>query len=267
MSTSENRARAGFLWVLLPQVILLAIILFWQQNPGTHNRLLFWLNGLQDITGADFWALVTILSNGLVSFVLVLPFIRKQPERIFAVAIAAILFTIIDHSIKNSGSYPRPMRLLPELLRHIGPRLHQNSFPSGHASMIIALAGVWVFTTRSIGMRWLLLVPAVVIGFSRAVVTAHWPIDVSVGLMTGWLSAYIAVVVTPLIRWSFHPRMHYYLSAAYVLTGIVATIYSVKGFEIHITWIVRGFCLLMTLLGIREFLLLHRSMNARKEIA
>jgi len=58
-----------------------------------------------------------------------------------------------------------------------------NSFPSAHAANNFAVAAVCAAFFRRWG--WLLLLPAVLVAYSRVYVGSHWPLDVLVSSLLG----------------------------------------------------------------------------------
>jgi len=58
-----------------------------------------------------------------------------------------------------------------------------NSFPSGHAANNFAVAAVSVVFFRRWG--WLVLLPAVLVSYSRVYVGSHWPLDVVASALIG----------------------------------------------------------------------------------
>lgn len=154
--------------------------------------------------GDRFWAVLTILGDGLIAFVLLFPLIHHRPRLIWAVLIAALLFTIFGQAIKNLTQVPRPPSvLLPGDFHLIGPELGHNSFPSGHSSMIFNLAGVFALTTSKKWLRILLIGSAFLVAFSRMAVGVHWPADVLTGSAFGWTAVLAGLKLADLSPWGW----------------------------------------------------------------
>ncbi|MBK7982010.1 MAG: phosphatase PAP2 family protein [Candidatus Competibacteraceae bacterium] len=78
---------------------------------------------------------------------------------------------------------------------------------SGHAATVAMLTGVIVLhlpDDRRRRWSWLLLVLAGLVGLSRVVVGAHWPLDVLAGVTGGWLAAVLGTVWAQ--RWAWASR-------------------------------------------------------------
>jgi len=102
--------------------------------------------------------------------------------------------------VKHAHEVNRPVGTLArEAVRVIGPELRYGSFPSGHATTAFTVAGVAII---GLGLGWWalpLLALAALVGLSRIVVGAHWPMDVLAGAFGGWLSAVFGLWVAE--RW------------------------------------------------------------------
>lgn len=176
-------------WVWAPPALALLLLAAVQLN-GANTALFLWLNGLSGPTGDGLWTHATILGDGLMAFVLLLPWARRRPDVVWAGCLAAILATLWVHGLKPAFALPRPAGVLSTDLFHIiGPTYRKGSFPSGHATTAFALAGVFALSLASHWLRALLLACAAVVAVSRSVVGAHWPMDILAGMLGGWLAA------------------------------------------------------------------------------
>lgn len=114
---------------------------------------------------------------------------------------------IFAQLIKNFGfpHEPRPAEYFSGMMQHLhtvaGVELsHWNSFPSGHttsAFSLFALLAVWV---KSPYLKFLCLIMAAAVGFSRMYLMQHFLIDVYTGSLLGTLTAYALVVNSPRFR-------------------------------------------------------------------
>ena len=96
-----------------------------------------------------------------------------------ASAAAALLANQLIAQIWHRG---RPFATHPS--SHVwGSRSHDPSFPSDHASAAFAIAFAVLLFNRLAGA--LFLIAAVVVGFGRIVIGAHYPADVFAGALVG----------------------------------------------------------------------------------
>jgi len=197
------QAHPVWLWSFLLLCLSLMAFVYWTDS----NTVVFLrINTLSAYTGGMIWALLTFFSDGLVSFVILLPWIQRRPRIIWAVLLATILFTLFGQGLKRLVDVPRPPQVLPaSAFNLIGPDWGQHSFPSGHAAMIFILAGVFSFTSRKAWLRCLLIGGASVIAMSRIVVGVHWPLDVLAGMGIGWGGAWVGLSLSKYTRWGWGP--------------------------------------------------------------
>lgn len=254
---SGSLIKAGPAWVwgfVLMCLALMAVIYFGDLNQD----LFFVINGFADQFVDKLWALITFFSDGLVTFVLLLPFIYRRPQYIWAVLLAAVLFTLAGQGIKHIMDVPRPPRVLePHEFNLIGPNWGQNAFPSGHASMIFNLVGVFILTTTKRWLRWALLAVGAVIALSRTAVGVHWPLDVVAGALMGWLTVWVGLKLTPHMRWGWSGIGQKILGAVLILACIVLFFADYTGFT-NIMTEQRVIALLFFLVGTVEYLKLYK---------
>ena len=108
---------------------------------------------------------------------------------LLALVLSLILCNLV---LKNAVDRIRPCDLKPvmDLLIH---RPGDPSFPSGHTSASFA-AAVVLLLNRWRG-RWVALVLAVLIAFSRLYLYVHFPTDVLGGVLVGAFCAWLAVTL------------------------------------------------------------------------
>ena len=85
-----------------------------------------------------------------------------------------------------------PLRPRPETVTAIAPmiaHLPDNSFPSGHAIFAAASAyALFVFFSRK-WVAWSFLVLGIIMCFARVLAGVHYPGDILVGYVIGWIIA------------------------------------------------------------------------------
>jgi membrane-associated phospholipid phosphatase len=114
-------------------------------------------------------------------------FLGRWLHEIISIIITMLLVLTITKIIKELVAYPRPFLGLDidPLLIHGG----LDSFPSGHAAIFFALAGVMGFYEKK--TRWFFLISAIIIGIARIMVGVHYPLDILVGAGIGFATAWL----------------------------------------------------------------------------
>jgi membrane-associated phospholipid phosphatase len=189
---------------------------YWQQPRVWGPLLLLWgtalgiwladlnqplflvLNGGQN---EIFWSGMTILGDTAVALALLLPFCGREPRLISALLISVIPGTLLVHGAKALFDAARPAAVLAaDQIQVIGPFLSSHSFPSGHTATAFIAAGLVLLHFRD--SNWFIegFLVALLVGFSRVIVGAHWPVDVLVGAGIGWATAAMSVYWAG--RWS-----------------------------------------------------------------
>ncbi len=149
--------------------------LLWIQNTFQHpllDRFFIFITHL-----GDFGILWILLGLSLLLF--------KKTRKTGIILCVSLLMTHILNTliIKNLVMRPRPYESLPDIVNLIGPQ-SQSSFPSGHAASSFASATVPFLLEKNF-LKWLPIILACLIAFSRLYVGVHYPLDVFVGALIG----------------------------------------------------------------------------------
>jgi len=180
-----------WLWTIPTLALLMSIII---AATGANQALFMMINQLASHFSDRLWSNFTILGDTMVAFALLLPFVGRRPDIIWALLLAALAATMWVHVLKPLLDVPRPAALLATDTFHIiGPELHRGSFPSGHTTTAFTLAGVIILSITNPFARTAILILACCAGISRIAVGAHWPADVAAGMFGGWIAAVIGV--------------------------------------------------------------------------
>jgi undecaprenyl-diphosphatase len=118
-----------------------------------------------------------------VAIALVLAVLWRRPSVLVLVVVADLVADLSATGLKALIPRHRPR------VETLVPRLHDHSFPSGHAATSFACAVV----LASFAPRWRvpLYALAVLIAFSRLYVGVHFPLDVLGGAALGVLVAFV----------------------------------------------------------------------------
>ncbi len=82
----------------------------------------------------------------------------------------------------------RPFIILEEV-NLLLPYKESFSFPSGHTAFVFAIATIIYFKNKKVGKFFYLL--SFLVGLSRIIVGAHWPLDIFAGALLGIASGII----------------------------------------------------------------------------
>lgn len=175
------------LGLLILTTLLLAVL------PGVNESLFHWLNGFATPASATFWANVTNLGDGLLATVVGVALFSRLPRNLASMFMTAVVVGLLvqvgKHAFNRLGIESldlRPVgRLGIDAVNVIGPKLQHFSFPSGHSAVAAAVATLAALKLPSISVRVLVVLIFALAALSRAVVGAHWPIDIAAGCAVG----------------------------------------------------------------------------------
>ena len=109
------------------------------------------------------------------------------------VPIAAVSAYLVNDGIKWIVSEQCPCHALSgTFLLEPCPQIDDYSFPSNHAAVAAAIAAAFFLVDRRLGL--VAAVAALVMGFSRVYVGAHYPHDVAVGFLVGAVVGTVTVI-------------------------------------------------------------------------
>lgn len=194
MNYSFKPNSTGFIFAL----VILFIVVITDSNVFLFLKINSLSLELPDI----IWVNITLLGDALVVSIIILPFIRKKPELVWAGIVAALLATIIVHTLKPIFDIQRPAALIDNnIINLIGPVYHHRSFPSGHAATVFTLVGILYYYIKIKWINITVLILAILISISRVAVGVHWPEDILAGAAIGYLSAMLGCYIISLLKW------------------------------------------------------------------
>jgi membrane-associated phospholipid phosphatase len=256
MSSSPYPLTSPWTWAV-PLLALLAALGVWLTN--SNEPLFRLLNGLGPRSRDGLWAQLTLLGDTLVAFSLLGLFARRRPDIVWALLLAALFTTLWVHGLKPLLHLPRPLAALgAEQVHVIGIPLLRGSFPSGHTATAFTLVGVICLQRVPPALAVVSLLLAILVGVSRVVVGAHWPLDILGGAFGGWLGAVIGVALAR--RWPAPRAWAYRFGSGLVLLGCSLSLLMLhdSGYPVAL-WLQRGIALLTTVV-----LLFHLSVLLRQ---
>ncbi|MBL4754230.1 MAG: phosphatase PAP2 family protein [Flavobacteriales bacterium] len=181
------------------------------------QALFLYLNGLHN----DFLDLTMLwISNKFIWIPfylgLLVLIVRKHEWRslIIIIPILILLITLSDQIsvqiFKNGFERLRPCHNedLKNLVHLVGNCGGKFGFISSHACNTFALSAFIIYVMKSKSLVYIMIVWAVVVSYSRIYLGVHYPADVLIGALIGWLIGYVVWNITK----SANSRLDYILS-------------------------------------------------------
>jgi membrane-associated phospholipid phosphatase len=196
--TLPRTLNQAFIW----KIPLFSLVLAMTIHLLQLNQPIFQLINSQATSLLDpsAWEMITILGDGLVVLTLLLPLHRRYPQLTTTALLSGLMAALWVHLLKMVLGVPRPPAVIDiQVINIIGPAFKHGSFPSGHSATMFALLGTLVLWMKDAMLRQLfpiILLLGLLAAISRSVVGIHWPIDILIGMVIGWLSAILTVQLT-----------------------------------------------------------------------
>ncbi len=164
------------------------IVIYFNQLGGKRLDIFFgFVNSIRFLS--FFWAIMVILA------------IMKHPEITspflkVIVIVAALHFIITEGIIKHLlihiiAKRKRPYIAYPDLIKPIGRKFSDSSFPSSHMATTVAM--FFVITTFYPSLIFAAAVIIIGMAFSRLYNGMHYPSDILAGIILGFCYGYIAL--------------------------------------------------------------------------
>lgn len=156
-----------------------------------EGSILLWI---QDCLRADWLSpfVVTYTKLGNLGFIWIMLCLGllcfKRTGRAGAAGLLGLVFSLILNNIclKNLFARTRPYEVIDGLIL-MTKKAGDFSFPSGHSGSSFAAAVAIICSLKGSKWRWIVLVMAVLMAFSRLYIGIHFPTDVLCGALTGAL--------------------------------------------------------------------------------
>ena len=219
--TTLDKFASPYFYIFL--IAFFAICYLVLQVLGTNQSLFLSLNeASQQMMPDALAAHLTELGNGALVGVLALVLVIRSPDVAKRFLFITLLAAIVIAGLKQFFNDPRPAGVLSvEEFHIIGDVLKKYSFPSGHTTTAFAMAGFVLLTYQSVILRSTALVLAILAGFARISVGAHWPEDVFAGAALGLILAFVGAYLS---QQPFNRLVSYVISVLLALTCLIGNL-------------------------------------------
>jgi membrane-associated phospholipid phosphatase len=237
-------------------LLLIAVIV-----TGSDKELFLFVNSSDIHYGQFIWANITFLGDTLPVCAIMILFIRKKPDLVWAGILATLTATLMVNLLKHYFDIPRPPAVIsPDIIHITGPAIHAHSFPSGHTVTAFTLAGILMFYFRSVIARLLITILAIAIGLSRIAVGVHWPSDVLAGASLGIIFAVTGVYVISRTSWTSNRAAQLIIGFLLILSDIYLLVFYDCKYD-QAVYLQFLFSVIILAAGIREYYLLVKNVE------
>jgi len=200
MDQFDRTLKINFLIAFVLLILLSSIQLF---DLKINVNGFIAINSRGNIADEKVWSFITLMGDTGILWPMLLIFSITSMKTIYAVLAAVPMGGFLSVLLKKLFDSPRPSGLLELVDIHvIGPVLTTHSYPSGHTITIFAAISAIVLS-YSIQAKLLgsifkigLFIFATVVGISRIMVGAHWPLDCLAGACVGWISGVTGIYLS-----------------------------------------------------------------------
>ncbi|QJD71088.1 phosphatase PAP2 family protein [Marinobacterium sp. LSUCC0821] len=188
------------------------------------NQSLFsTVNAIGAYLPESLWVLITNLGDTSVALAIILALYAYKQDSGVRLLIVAIIGTLVIQGLKHLFGVDRPPVALDLNSFHlIGSTVKSPSFPSGHTATAFIGAGILAAQYPLTWVKRVVLICAGLIGLSRIMMGVHWPFDVLIGAILGWVIGYYGY--QKLMTVQFNKRLSTWISGAVVLIILINAI-------------------------------------------
>ena len=172
-----------------------------------HKDIFLWMHSFTEIY-PEYNELIYVIAEEVDTYVVILAFIilsllifrsieHTSFKRFiylikegFKIIISVSISWLVTYLLKIGTALPRPFLRFPEEVSELFIYGGTESFPSGHATLFMALGVMMALYHKHFG--YVFIIFAILISLARVVSGIHFPIDILVGwLIGGFISYYI----------------------------------------------------------------------------
>lgn len=238
-NVSANFSKLKSSLLFLPLFFLIAIVLFlYSQNALS-------IDGYAQIQKHVFMAInaalsqfpsiiynLTQLGDALILLAILTIFIIYAPKLWESLLSASLVSALFSNILKNIFAVPRPAAMFDNTtFTIIGKTLTgHNSLPSGHAITVFTILTVLLYAfmpkKRNYKFLWCLFIigTGILLVLTRVGVGAHYPLDVTVGSIIGYLSGLLGIFISrkyKLWNWINNKKSYPFFMLLFLVCGVV----------------------------------------------
>lgn len=234
----NNYSRLKPFLFFLPVLFLLSIVLFlYSRNALSADQYIeiqkdsFYLINYQLGHYPSFEYNLTQMGDALIFLSFLSVFIVYVPKLWEALISGLLISLAFSCPLKNVFSVPRPAVVLNnDTFFIVGKALcGHNSLPSGHSIVIFTVLTVLFFAFMPQGLKlkilWLFafLITGLILIFTRVGVGAHYPIDVIIGGILGYISGLLGIFISrkyKIFKWINDKKYYPIFVLLFLICGI-----------------------------------------------
>jgi len=180
---------------IAPFLILFTVIAALLGLQG-NDRLFLEVNGFHSKIADFLFVNLTNMGNGFIAFLVVLVLLRVSYRESLTFLVVTLLLSLLEYVLKKIlfPEFIRPVLYFGPASLHLIPGYNPpllHTFPSGHSITAFSVCLFLSFLITKKLWKFFLFFVALIIGYSRIYISAHFPFDVVMG-------SFLAVVVTTL---------------------------------------------------------------------
>lgn len=241
-TVTANFARLRWSLLFLPLLLLLATAVFLYTENALNNteypqiqKDAFYSINSELSQFPEVQYNLTQFGDALIMFSFFAFFIVYAPKIWEALIMGSLVSLVFSKVLKGLFAVPRPAAVLDqEHFTIIGKTLSgHNSFPSGHSMTVFTTLTIlmYAFMPKQTGMKilWIFFIVLLGYGFAitRVAVGAHYPLDVFVGSIVGYISGLLGIFISRKYRiWEWVGNRKFYpffIVAFTVCCGVLLT--------------------------------------------
>ena len=186
--------------LVLSALLLLCALTVWLGDSNTP--LFLAINHAGHALPDALWSNLTLVADTLFAIAVLLIAGSYRPQMLNQALVLLLLGTIVVHGLKNGLDVMRPAAVLDrDNFYIIGQVLKNHSFPSGHSFTALSCAGLLFLNLKDRRVGSVILLLGFLAALSRAMVGAHWPLDILVGSAAGLLVAVLSLWLVQRFPW------------------------------------------------------------------